>query len=263
MTTPTKLKPALKWAGGKSWLVDKMCDYWSHQPHKRLVEPFVGAGAIALGIKPESALLNDINPHLINFWKWLQKGLAIDSILVNDADFFYLVRERFNKLIVENRSDTQNAAEWFYYLNKQGFNGLCRFNQSGLFNVPFGKYSKLNTKQDLREYVPVIQDWEFTCTDFSETEIKDGDFIYVDPPYDVEFTQYSKEVFNWNEQVRLAEWLKQSEQTVFASNQATPRILELYGDFGFEILQVEAPRCISCKGDRTPAQEIVAYRYSK
>ncbi len=76
----------LKWAGGKRWLADTIAELYAPHRHRRLVEPFVGGLAIALTLKPERALLNDINPHLINFYRWLQRGLRIDIVLENDPE---------------------------------------------------------------------------------------------------------------------------------------------------------------------------------
>ncbi len=82
--------------------------------------------------------------------------------------------------------------------------------------------------------------------------------IYADPPYDVEFRQYSAEGFSWEDQERLAVWLTKQNVPAIVSNQATKRIKELYQDLGFQIQELEAPRRISCTGDRTPALEILA-----
>ena len=90
-----------------------------------------------------------------------------------------------------------------------------------------------------------------------------NDFIYADPPYDVEFRQYSKEGFNWKDQVRLAHWLARFQGPVVASNQATERIVELYDSLGFQIKILDAPRMISCTGDRSKAKEMLAIKNIK
>jgi DNA adenine methylase len=98
------------------------------------------------------------------------------------------------------------------------------------------------------------------CEDFEEVPLEASDFVYADPPYDVEFTQYSKESFGWNEQVRLAEWLARHRGPVVLSNQATQRIQQLYRKLGYRVTILNAPRLINCTGDRTPAQEVLAIR---
>jgi DNA adenine methylase len=90
--------------------------------------------------------------------------------------------------------------------------------------------------------------------------LSSGDFVYADPPYDVEFTHYSKEGFGWEEQVRAAEWLTHHKGPVILSNQATERIVDLYKSLGFKLRFLSAPRRISCTGDRSPAKEVLATR---
>jgi|GEM_PF-5279735 len=138
------LTPPLKWAGGKRWLVRQVATIWEQHSHKRYVEPFCGGLAMALGLKPGRALLNDINPHLINFYSQVQDGLKVTIEMANDAQLFYAHRDRFNRMIKQGKIQTQPAAQLFYFLNRTCFNGLCRFNQSGEFNVPFGSYKKIN-----------------------------------------------------------------------------------------------------------------------
>lgn len=254
------LTPPLKWPGGKRWLVSIIKEIWCEREYKRLVEPFVGGMAISLGIMPPKALLNDINSHLINFYRWLQQGLTIELELKNKSDFYYECRSRFNSLIKHNLADSKEAAELFYYLNKQGYNGLCRFNNKGEFNVPFGSYKKVNAKKELSYYSSSIKNWDFLCGDFATIPTKPGDLIYADPPYDVEFTKYSTKDFLWEDQVRLANWLYSVPATVIASNQATERIIDLYQGLGFKIKLLDAPRKISCNGNRQPAKEILAFK---
>ena len=150
------------------------------------------------------------------------------------------------------------AAGLFYYLNRTGYNGLCRFNRSGGFNVPFGRYARINYTTDFTPYKKTFAGWEISSKDFETLKLSSSDFIYADPPYDVEFTQYSKQDFTWDDQVRLAEWLTKHRGPVVLSNQATPRITKLYESLGFRLNYLQAPRMISCNGDRTPATEIIA-----
>jgi len=256
------MRPPLKWAGGKRWLVPYLKPIVAkHLKTKRLVEPFCGGLAVALGLLPEQALLNDINPHAINFYKWLRKGLALKLDMRNDETSFYQNRERFNELISLGKQNTKEAAELFYYLNRTCFNGLCRFNRQGEFNVPYGRYKTLNYElytSDFRAYKPIFANWEFSLGDFEQLPLTKNDLVYADPPYDVEFTQYSKEVFDWSHQERLAEWLAEHPGPVVTSNQATKRIVALYKSLGFKVEILDAPRLISCTGDRTKAKEILA-----
>lgn len=250
--------PPLKWAGGKRWLVPLLRRYWLYHQDRILVEPFVGGMSVALGLSPKSAVLNDVNKHLINFYRWVQKGLEISHTFENTREYYDSARTRFNQLIAENNYDSKEAAELFYYLNRTGFNGLCRFNRSGEFNVPFGKFKTINYMTDFSSITNVIANWEFMSQDFQEINIPSGSFIYADPPYDSTFTAYSKHPFKWAEQQRLAEWLGSLNAPVVASNQATTRVIDLYTELGFEVELLPAPRRISSTGDRTPAMEMLA-----
>ncbi len=253
-------KPPLKWAGGKRWLVPYLVRLWNPHRSSRFIEPLCGGLAVSLGLVPDQALINDINPHAVNFYRQLQKGFRISLKMRNDQAYFYTRRNRFNQLIRQGKADSEEAAALFYYLNRTCYNGLCRFNSKGEFNVPFGKYKNIAYKKDFSEYVSAFAGWEFSCGDFDRLALQPDDFVYADPPYDVEFTQYSKENFGWNDQVRLATWLARHAGPVVLSNQATERIQGLYRDFGFHVVVLNAPRLISCTGDRSPAREVLAFR---
>ncbi|MBN1618327.1 Dam family site-specific DNA-(adenine-N6)-methyltransferase [Candidatus Dojkabacteria bacterium] len=254
------LRPPLKWAGGKRWLVPHLKPLWQGYKHRRLVEPLCGGLAVTLGLSPHVALLNDINPHVINFYRCLKNGLVIKLEMANDKSIYYSHRESFNQLIRDGKGYTEEAASYFYFLNRTGYNGLCRFNSKGEFNVPFGSYKKINYTIDFTPYKAVFKNWEFKSSDFDKVPLAEGDFVYADPPYDVEFTKYSKEDFGWEDQIRLAEWLSKHKGPVVLSNQATNRIIELYRKMGFQLTYLKAPRMISCTGDRTPAKEVLAMK---
>ncbi len=257
---PEPVTPPLKWAGGKRWQLPELVPYWLPNSSRRLVEPFCGGLAVATGLVPERALLNDVNPHVINFYQWLKKGLPGDVEMANDSRAYYRARERFNALLSTGKGQTAEAATLFYYLNRTGYNGLCRFNSKGGFNVPFGKYKTINYRTEFSEYREAFRRWMFTCMDFEQLELDPSDFVYADPPYDVPFTQYSKGGFGWDEQQRAAEWLARHKGPVVLSNQATPRIVKLYRTLKFALTFLNAPRRISCTGDRTPAPEVLATR---
>ena len=177
-----------------------------------------------------------------------------------DKELFYVHRKRFNELLRLGQAESAEAAALFYYLNRTGFNGLCRFNSKGEFNVPFGRYKDVNYLRDFSAYEPLFAKWEFRSDDFEAVPLEPGDFIYADPPFDVEFTQYAKEAFGWEEQVRAAEWLARHQGPVILSNQATERVVELYTKLGFQLRYLDGPRRISCTGDRSPAREVLAFR---
>jgi DNA adenine methylase len=255
---PETLRPPLKWAGGKRWQVPHLRPLWEPHSHRRLVEPFCGGLAVTLGLMPGRALLNDLNPHLVNFYRWLQRGLIIDFAMENQEAVFYRQRDRFNALLVERRADTAEAASLFYYLNRTGYNGLCRFNSRDGFNVPFGRYARIAYVSDFSAYREMFSDWTFTTGDLEAVPLDRGDFIYADPPYDVDFTQYSSARFTWDDQERTATRLARHRGPVVLVNQATERVKRLYRRLGYRVDFLDAPRRISCTGDRTPAREVIA-----
>lgn len=259
-----ELPPPLKWAGGKRWLVPHLLPLWEQYAAQtdspRLVEPFCGGLAVALGLMPDQAVLNDINPHLINFYRQLQRGLVADIEMANDSGLYYRQRDRFNELIQAGAAETPEAAALFYYLNRTGFNGLCRFNKAGKFNVPFGRYNNITYTRDFTAYRDVLADWHFRIGPFAALDPAASDFIYADPPYDVVFTQYAAGGFKWAEQVALAEWLWAQPGVVALSNQATERVIALYSGLGFRLTFHDSPRRISANGNRTPAREVLAFK---
>ncbi len=256
----TNLKPPLKWAGGKRWLLPHLLPILQKFENKRLVEPFCGGLAVALGLKPKQALLNDINALVINFYKRLQFGLQTTLTMANNETLYYQYRLRLNDLITSGNIDGSESAELFYYLNRSGYNGLSRFNSKGQFNVPFGRYKTINYLQDFSGYKEIFKNWQFSACDFEQLIIQSNDIVYADPPYDVQFTKYAKEDFTWLDQERLANWLGQLNVPIIVSNQATIRIVKLYKKIGFKIKKLSAPRMISCNGNRDEALEILAFK---
>src|SRR5206468_4243819 len=192
------LRPPLKWAGGKRWQVAHLRPIWERRGGRRFVEPFCGGLGMVLGLRPASALLNDVNPHVINFYRWLQRGLTIPFPMANTSQRYYALRNRFNALLAAGQGESSETAGIFYYLNRTGYNGLCRFNSRGEFNVPFGRYKRINYTSDFTPYQQVFANWEFMSGDFESVPLEPDDFVYADPPYDVEFTQYAKEAFTWD-----------------------------------------------------------------
>jgi len=257
---PGPVGPPLKWAGGKRWLVPHVRPLWARHQASRLVEPFCGGLAVALGLAPREALLNDINPHLINFYRHLKRGLTVGLDMDNDSAAFYAHRLRFNDLLAAGRTHTVETASLFYYLNRTGYNGLCRFNSRDQFNVPFGRYARITYTRDFGRYVDIFGNWEFRSVDFESLRLRADDFVYADPPYDVPFTQYARGRFSWDDQVRAGQWLARHPGPVVLSNQATPRVIDLYTRLGYTLKFLAAPRRISCSGDRAPAREVLATR---
>jgi DNA adenine methylase len=262
MPTATQLEPAIKYPGSKRRLIDRLQKYYSAYSDRPLVELFAGSAAVSLGLQPKSAVLIDINPHVVNFHQQLKAGLKPDPSVEwqNDEMAYYRNREWFRRLKDKRSPLTANL---FYYLNKTGYNGLCRFNQKGEYNVPFGRYKSINYCTDFTPWQQAYKNFEFVCGDFEDVgreAIAPGDFIYCDPPYDGDFTAYAGNKFGWDEQVRLAHYLAALPCPVLASNAATPRIIDLYESLGFEVEYISVSRSISCTGDRADAAEVLMFK---
>lgn len=269
-TEPEKLTPFLKWLGGKTGLAHRLSELF--KPYRNThtwVEPFCGALGAALGVKPKCALLNDINPHLINLYRQVKGGLKLDPNLENytSEGSYYRLRDRFNSLsgLSPFHEIQQEQAELFYYLNRVGYRGVCRTNNSGGYNVPYGHYKKPVLDHDFSLYQKAFGHWQFSSfgyQDFIESfleELQPYLFVYADPPYDDGFVSYSG-AFIWDDQVNLAKQLAALNSPVVASNKATNRIMALYESLGFKIEIISVKRCVSCDGDRTAVDEILATR---
>lgn len=260
----------LKWAGGKYALVDAIS---RHLPDAdKLIEPFVGAGSVFLNTNYDQYLLNDINPDLIELYRTVKQrpgGFIEDARQLfvpgnNTADAFYRLRADFNQC-----SDPYQRSLLFLYLNRHGYNGLCRYNSRGGFNVPFGKYKKPYFPQaELEFFAEKAKRATFTCQPFQNSfrRARKGQVIYCDPPYlplslTAAFTQYASGGFSLDEQVLLA---KKAEQAAFKrgipvliSNHDTEQSRFFYRNASLTTLQVN--RYISPKGDsRHKVAELLA-----
>lgn len=249
------MDPFLKWAGGKRWQLPFLRPLYTALRSPRLVEPFCGGLSVALGLEPARAWLNDANPHLINLYTQVQRGLVFD--LDMEPESYYANRDWFNTLVREH-PEGEMAAQLFYYLNRVGFNGLCRFSKEGTFNVPVGTARGV-PPLDVATYQAQFRDWRFTCGDFRSVTPEADDLVYADPPYDAGFTAYTSGSFSWDDQVDLATRLAAHPGPVILTNRATDRILTLYRDQGFDVQTLPAPRRIG--GNRADVLEVVATRH--
>ncbi|HDL7729485.1 TPA: Dam family site-specific DNA-(adenine-N6)-methyltransferase [Yersinia enterocolitica] len=259
----------LKWAGSKARIMPTLLQ---HLPTgKRLVEPFAGSCSVMLNTDYDQYLITDINDDLINFYE-IAKRETSDLINVasslfltaNSHEQYYIFRKIFN---ARNRDDISRAAI-FLYLNRHCFNGICRYNQQGQFNVPYGKYkAPYFPESEIRFFAEKAKKATFLCCDFSEAleMAVAGDVIYCDPPYvpvssTADFTSYHTDSFSADQQFRLARLLARAAENgchTVASNSDTPVTRDLYSRFTLH--SITAPRSISCKSDgRKSIGEIIA-----
>jgi len=256
--------PILKWAGGKRQLLTDIIGLFPKDYSRRTYhEPFVGSGAVFFTIEPKTGTINDINKHLMNFFKVVKYSpeelIEEASKYEYEKETYYKFRDRYNE---EEISDLERAA-LFLYFNKTGFNGLWRVNSKGKFNVPFGRYKNptIVPKGKIREANKILKDIEILCTDFSYIIEKadKGDLCYFDPPYEpvsetAYFTSYTAKGFDMKEQKRLSETCsKLDEKGVYfvLSNSHVKQIVDLYDmNPNFKIKIVQARRSINSKADK-------------
>lgn len=265
-----KYRSFLKWPGNKYRVLDKICERLPSG--RRLIEPFVGSGVVFLNTNYSKYLLSDVNEDLIRVYQILQTSgdefikytKKLFTCANNQSDVYYKRREQFNKT-----KDEWKKAALFIYLNRHGYNGLCRYNRSGQFNVPFGRYAApYFPEAEMKFFHHKSQDnVRFMCADFN-TSLKSaraGNVIYCDPPYvpltlTANFTSYSQLPFSLVEQKKLAqsaELLSKKGVSVLISNHDTPFVREAYQNAQLEFFSVS--RTISCKGaSRLPAPELLA-----
>lgn len=262
------MKPFLKWAGGKYKIIPKILE--SIPKGNRLVEPFAGSGAVFLNAGFPENLVADNNLDLINLYQTLQKnGLSFidfsESFFNNSntEEKFYQFRETFN-----TTDDTQLKSALFIYLNRHCFNGLCRYNSKGCFNVPFGRYTKpIFPREALLSFLRACNATQFIHQDFRKTLslCKPGDVVYCDPPYaplslTANFSAYTKEGFTQKDQEELAKLaiiLQKQKISVVISNHDTAFTRELYQNASLDFFPVQ--RFIaSSVANRVNANELIA-----
>lgn len=264
-----KNRAFLKWAGGKYPLLD---DIKRHLPKGEcLIEPFVGAGSVFLNTDFSRYILADINSDLISLYnivktrtdEYVQASRELFMPETNQAEVYYQFREEFNAC-----QDPFRRAVLFLYLNRFGYNGLCRYNLRGEFNVPFGRYKKpYFPEAELYHFAEKAQNAEFHCLSYEECmdRADTNSVVYCDPPYaplsaTANFTAYHTNSFSPKEQAHLAEMaekLVSKQIPVLISNHDTPDTREWYR--AAKHFQVKVRRSISSNGGtRKKVNELLA-----
>lgn len=225
--------PLYKWSGGKRNEIKLFKEFYPKN-YELYIEPFFGAGAVYFDLLPEKAIINDIHPENINFLNQIKNGKAKDIYdlmleFPNNEKTYYFVRDEFDA------NDNVKKAFRFFYLRKTCYRGMLRYNQSGKFNIPFGRYKTYNFEELLdKNYFDILQNTEIYNTDYKEIFKKYNDennFVFLDPPYDSEFTDYGYCKFDRQNQIELAEIFKTTKNKCLMIISETPFISELYKDF--------------------------------
>lgn len=233
------VEPFLKWPGGKRWLVPRLLSLVSDTTFNRYFEPFAGGAALFFALQPQSAVLSDINPDLVNTYR--QVTLHASEIIKRlrrlsvDQKTYYKIRAEEPKLRIER-------AVRFLYLNRTAFGGIYRLNQQGRFNVPFGGGERSPSVLWERGLLPpaarILRRAEVKVSDFEAAleEAGHGDLVYCDPTYTVShsnngFIRYNESNFRWEDQKRLASACKALQgrgATVLVSNASHPAVRKIF-----------------------------------
>jgi DNA adenine methylase len=266
-------KSPLRWAGGKGKLLKDLTSYMP-TAYNRYIENFAGGASLFFHLRPKNAILIDCNEELINFYTVLRDHTdeLLDSLEqhINHEEYFYYIREQDQCKEYKDTSDVERASR-FLFLNKTCFNGLHRVNSKGYFNVPFGFRNgpTINDKFLLMECAESLKDTHIERAHFSKIldYVKSGDFVYMDPPYDIldsnSFTGYNKDDFNQKDQQfvkNLCDELNRREIKWLLSNASTSFIQDLYKEYTVNTIDVS--RCInSDAAKRGKVEEVLITNY--
>lgn len=278
------IKPFIKWAGGKTQLLEEIRRKYPASI-ERYCEPFVGGGAVLFDVlsrfSPSEVMINDINAELVNTYIQVQQN--VDSVirgLKKLQDIFWKAdkeerklifnekRNRFNELKFNSDSNSKiEMAVLFIFLNKTCFNGLYRVNRKGLFNVPIGSYKQpiICDEENLRNISELLKDVVISCGDYSECMrfIDENTFVYIDPPYrplteTASFTSYTETEFGDSEQIRLRRFVDRicDKGAIIVVSNSDPKNVDENDNFfddlyeNYCIERVAAKRMINSNGNK-------------
>lgn len=259
-------KPILKWAGGKTQMLNDLLPKVPSS-YGRYIEPFFGGGALFFALQPENAIIADSNPELINMYR--QVADFPDEVIQhlkqyeNTKEMFYSVRSQTWEALPK-----AEAAARTIFLNRTCFNGLYRVNKKGEFNVPYGKYKnpKICDQDALYAASDALKKAEILCGDYFlvlEHYAKEGDFIFLDPPYlpvseYSDFKRYTKEQFYEEDHIELAKIITRLHERgchIILTNSNHPLVHELYSQFTIDV--VATKRYISCRGNSRKGEDVI------
>jgi DNA adenine methylase len=205
-----RLKPLIKWCGGKADEI-KLFQQYIPETYTTYIEPFVGGGSVYFYLNPSSAVIGDVHTELISFYKSIGEGKGEEiynfmETSPNTEETYYKIRDEME---ITSPLDT---AKRFYYQRKTCFRGMLRYNKHGKFNIPFGRYKTINYTDLLdQDYTNLLGKTEILNEGFEHmfaTYNDDTNFMFLDPPYDSEFTDYGYCKFGKSEHIKLSELFK-------------------------------------------------------
>lgn len=285
MKKEVKIKPFLKWAGGKGQLIEKIERFYPFDKKiNKYAEPFIGGGAVLFDIlnkfELEKIYISDVNLELLNCYKVIKekvqelinelKGFENEFLVKvkeERKEYYYTKREQFNKLKLKNNNEEVKRAALMIFLNRTCFNGLYRVNKKGLFNVPMGDYKnpKICDEENLINISKKLKNVDIIHGDYKKSYdfIDENTFVYFDPPYrplnqTSSFTSYTEYTFGDKEQVELSEYFKllnEKGAKLLLSN-SDPKNENIEDNFfddlykEFDINRIEASRAINSNGGK-------------
>ncbi len=285
MYSEIKIKPFLKWAGGKGQLINEIEKYYPFDEKvNKYAEPFIGGGAVLFDILNKFNLkkiyISDVNKELLNCYKVIkeksEKLVAelkkIENEFLNKTQddrkqYYYEKRKQFNFLKLNSTEAEIERAVLMIFLNKTCFNGLYRVNKKGEFNVPMGDYKnpKICDEENLLNISKKLKNVDVIYGDYKKSYnfIDKNTFVYFDPPYrplnkTAAFTSYTEFSFEDKEQIELSEYFKLLDKkgTKLLLSNSDPKNEDKNDNFfdelyrKFEIKRVEASRAINSKGKK-------------
>lgn len=276
--TVTPATPFIKWVGGKTRLLP---DLRKRMPERigTYVEPFIGGGALFFDMQPSDAILNDVNPCLVNLYVSVRshKEELVESLACYEKEyntltsinakkgFYYQYRMKFNARGFETDLTVDDAAR-FIFLNKTNFNGLYRENAAGKYNAAFGWKDRVRLfdEVNLCSCSAALQNTSITNGDFEDAckGLSAGDFVYFDSPYYSTFAGYQAGGFSVEDHIRLHNLFQRlTESGVYCmlSNSNTDFIKNLYAGFNIEVVQ--AKRAINRNGNGRYGEELIITNY--
>ncbi len=265
-TNKVQAKPVLKWAGGKTQMLNDLLPKVPSS-YGRYIEPFFGGGAMFFALQPENAIIADSNPELINMYR--QIATNVDEVIKhlknyeNSSEMFYAVRaQEWTQL------PQAEAAARTIFLNRTCFNGLYRVNKQGKFNVPYGKYvnPRICDEDGLKAASEALKKAEILCGDYLlvlDHYAQPGDFVFLDPPYlpiseYSDFKRYTKEQFYEEDHIELAKIILRLQERgchIILTNSNHPLVHELYAPFTIDVIQTK--RHISCNGSTRKGEDVI------
>ena len=240
-------------------------------------EPFLGAASLFLRIRPQRAILGDLNNDLINSYIAVRRSPDLVARYLsshareNSKRHYYQVREIFNRSRLTRPATAAQAAR-FIYLNRTCFNGIYRVNRSGNFNVPFGrgKTALFPSLEHLRNVARAFQRATLLPSGFERSleTAGEGDFVYLDPPYPplngtAFFRHYTADRFDLEDQESLRAMVTRLAKRgcrVMMTNADTPCIRRLYS--GFQMYPLRVTRFVSSQSIKHTVDELVVTTYS-